>query len=329
MRLLGLALIMLVGAVVAGCGDGARDRAATQAAPPAEPAPSARPEDFPSAEGRSLPDVVGVLPGGPTLAPSMSVLGKGRNRVGFALLDTASKQLTGASVALYVGEPDGSRARGPYVARSETLAVRPQFRSRQTAEDQDAARSVYVAEVPFARHGEVAMVAVAKLDGRLIATKLRAMRVGRRGARVPDVGERAPVIHTDTRADVAGDLTKIDTRRPPLPEMHEVDAADVLGREPVVLVFATPQLCASRVCGPVVDVAAEVQAELGDRVHVVHQEIYNDNDRARGFRPQVKAYRLPSEPWTFVVDRGGRVAARFEGALSVGELRRAVQRVAG
>ena len=43
---------------------------------------------------------------------------------------------------------------------------------------------------------------------------------------------------------------KIDTRDPPS-DMHEVDFADVVGKKPVALLFATPQLCASRVCGPV------------------------------------------------------------------------------
>jgi hypothetical protein len=97
----------------------------------------------------------------------------------------------------------------------------------------------------------------------------------------------------------------------------------------VVLVFATPLLCQSRVCGPVVDVAAQVQHRFGSRVAFIHQEIYRDNDVAKGFRPQVAAWRLPTEPWTFVIDRRGVVRERFEGALSARELERAVATVAG
>src|SRR6185312_17426418 len=76
---------------------------------------------------------------------------------------------------------------------------------------------------------------------------------------VPQPGDQAPVMHTPTADDVGGDLTKIDTRQPPS-SMHDVDYADVLGKKPVVLLFATPALCQSRVCGPVVDLAEQVKA---------------------------------------------------------------------
>jgi hypothetical protein len=42
----------------------------------------------------------------------------------------------------------------------------------------------------------------------------------------------------------------------------------------------------------------------------------------------VAAWRLQTEPWTFVITRSGRIAARFEGAFSAGELERAIAKVA-
>ncbi len=42
----------------------------------------------------------------------------------------------------------------------------------------------------------------------------------------------------------------------------------------------------------------------------------------------MQQWHLTTEPWTFVVDRRGRVSARFQGALAVGELERAVRAVA-
>ena len=93
---------------------------------------------------------------------------------------------------------------------------------------------------------------------------------------IPQVGDKAPSVHTPTVDDVGGNLAKIDTRQPP-DTMHEDDLADVLGREPVVLVFATPALCKSRVCGPTADVAEQVKSEYGDQVSFIHQEIYTDN----------------------------------------------------
>ena len=44
-----------------------------------------------------------------------------------------------------------------------------------------------------------------------------------------------------------------------------------------MLAFATPQLCQTRVCGPVVDVVAEVKNST-DGVTFIHQEIYANND---------------------------------------------------
>jgi hypothetical protein len=313
--------------LAAGCGS--NNSNGSTSAPAQAPAPAARAEDFPAVGGRTLPDIVNGLPKGPVLAPSVSLLNKGTSRVGFALFDTAGKQLSGAAVALYTGKVDGSDARGPYLARSESLAVAPQFQSKQTATDPNAAKSVYVADLPFQRNGKFAVVAIAKLDGRLVSSSPYGMKVGSQGAVPPGPGDKAPVIHTLTPPDVAGNLAKIDTRVPPAPSLLKDDFAKVVGKKPIVLTFATPQLCQSRVCGPVVDIVAEVQGKVGDKVSFIHQEIYADNDVSKGLRPQLAPYHLQTEPWTFVIDRHGIVSTRLEGAFSPGELERAVAKVAG
>ena len=46
----------------------------------------------------------------------------------------------------------------------------------------------------------------------------------------------------------------------------------------------------------------------------IHQEVYVDNDAAKGLRPQLEAFDLRSEPWLFTFDKEGRVAARLEGS---------------
>jgi hypothetical protein len=312
--------------VVTGCGSG-DDGGDSNANTPAQPEPAAKRETFPQTQGRTLPDIIGNLPSGPVLAPSVSVLDKGSNRIGFALFDTAGKQLSGAAVALYIGNTDGSAAHGPYDARSESLKVSPQFESKQTATDPDSARAVYVADVPFKHNGKFAMLAIAKLDGRLVATSPISIQVGGKKITPPAVGDKAPVIHTLTPTDVAGDLSKIDTRIPPAPSLLKDDFADVVGKKPVVITFATPQLCQSRVCGPVVDVVDQVQAKVGDKVSFIHQEVYEDNEVNKGLRKQLQTYRLQTEPWTFVIDRTGIISTRFEGAFSSGELERAVAKV--
>jgi len=107
--------------------------------------------------------------------------------------------------------------------------------------------------------------------------------------------------------------------------MHEDNFADVVGRRPIMLLFATPALCQSRVCGPVVDVAEQVKASHKGDAAFIHMEIYNENEVEKGFRPQVGAYKLPTEPWAFAIGRDGKVVARLEGAFSDRELKDAVQ----
>ena len=103
----------------------------------------------------------------------------------------------------------------------------------------------------------------------------------------------------------------------PPDSQNEVDYAEALGKEPILLLFATPKFCQSRVCGPVVDVAEQAKQEYGDKAAFIHMEIYNDNDPERRSRPQVRAFHLPTEPWLFTIDREGIVSAAVEGAFGL------------
>ncbi len=317
-RFLILACAALAVALSAGCGglDG-NDTTA-----PLQPA---TPQDFPDPGGRSIADLRRELGGeGPVLVPSVSQLEPGANRFGFGLFDRKRAQIADAPVGLYVAAAGGGPAHGPFVARYESLKVKPPFESRSVSADPDTARSLYVAQLEMPKAGRYDMLGVARLDDRLVTTTFAGadLTVTTDGG-VPDVGDRAPSIDTPTAAGVGGDIKRIDTRQPPS-SMHDVSFADVVGKEPVILLFATPALCKSRVCGPVVDVAEQVKASRGGDVKFVHQEIYNDNQVDRGFRPQVLSWKLPTEPWAFAVDRSGKVAARLEGAFSATELEGAV-----
>jgi hypothetical protein len=319
--------LLAVGALAAGCGSSDKSDA-----PPPQPEPTGQPADFPTANGKTVDDLASMAQGkGPVLAPSVSILHKGSNRFGFALFDTARKQITGTEVAIYTARADGTNVRGPYVARSESLAVKPQFESQTTASDPNAAKSVYVADVPFKRDGKQAVIAIAKLDGRLLVTNGYPVDVTKASTQSapPDVGDKAISVHTQTLTEVGGNAAALDTRRPEATDLLQDDLAKVLGKQPVVITFATPQLCQSRVCGPVVDIVEQVKAGAPKDMAFIHQEIYKDNQTSEGVRSQVAAWRLASEPWTFVIDKSGRISTRFEGAFSVGELQRAVAKVDG
>jgi hypothetical protein len=317
-RLFAALLIAAALAAASGCGgDG------DQGTAPA-PAPPARAQDFPTAKGKAtLGQLIKGVSQGPQLAPSVSALYVGPNRFGFALFDQAGKQINGAAVAIYTAAADQTDVKGPYLARSESMAVKPAFASKTSSQDPDTAKSVYVSQVPFARKGRRVVIALARLDGRLVASTAIALKVATGGG-PPRPGEKAIRIDTPTKAEV-GDVSKIDTRIPP-DTMHDVNFADVLGRKPVVIVFATPALCKSRVCGPIVDGVEQLKEQYGDKAAFIHMEIYKDNDLSKGYRPQVRAWRLPSEPWTFMIDRQGNVVESFEGAASVAELQRGIEK---
>jgi hypothetical protein len=303
---------------LAACGDD--DDQGAQAPPPV-----AKPQDFPQPGGKTIAQLRQQLPpGGLVLAPTGADYQAGRNRFGFGLFDRTRAQIADASAAVYVAQAGGA-ARGPYPARYESLDVQAQFQSAGVRADPDAARTVYVSDLSFKRPGTYELMAVVRLDDRLVAATSASGPIKVvADSPVPEVGERPPRTDTPTIEDVGGNVEQIDTRVPPS-TMHKDNFADVLGKKPIVLLFATPALCQSRVCGPVVDITEQVKSERGDEdIAWIHMEIYNDNTVTKGFRPQVRQWRLPSEPWLFTVSRDGRIAARVEGAFSAEELDKAV-----
>ena len=319
--------VLLMAGLAAGCGSGGgemSDRAAPSAA------------QFPSAKGETLNSLLAKSDGQSpdAVAPTQEVYSKGRNRFGFGLFDRGGKQVTdGGDVALYAAHGASGKVEGPFPARVESLATEAAFTSETTAKDPAAAKAVYVVgDIPMNANGEWSLVALIKKGGNLTATRVPTAVVGHpaagaKGAKSsrppPSVGQPALRIHTPTAASVGGELAKITTRIPP-DTMNRDDLYNVLGRKPVVLLFATPQFCQSRTCGPVVDEAEQVQQETGGKAAFIHVEIYNQNDPNKGVRPQVSAYRLPSEPWLFVIDRHGVIRTRIEGAFGISELKDAV-----
>lgn len=277
--------------------------------------------DFPATRGRTLRQLANSLyGGGPEVALATTDYTPGRNRVAFGLIEHDGTLIYG-NTAVYVARDEHGKAVGPFLAPADSLQVRPAFRSETAAGDD--VQAVYHADVNLPGPGRWLLLTVTRSGEELLGGA--ATVTVRRSSPVPAVGEAAPRVHTPTTASVGGDVAKIDTRVPP-DRLHDVDLADVLGRRPVALLFATPALCRSRVCGPVADEAVQLSTAYGDRVAFIHNEVYVDNDPSKGLRPQLRAYGLTSEPWLFVIGRDGRVAARLEGAFGIDEFRAALER---
>lgn len=315
-----LILIGLASALLIGCG-GSEETTA-------RPAPSAA--AFPATKGRTLEEIGGTIKQSPLVAaPTGQVFNVGPNRYAFGVFTKGQKQVTDAEVAVYFAQGKKGEAIGPYPAGIESLVTPPAYSAQTTSQDPSAAKAVYVVpSVDFTHTGEWRAVAVFRTPNGFEGTLMPSAVAGKFGD-IPRQGEKSPRVHTQTVEDVGGDLSKIDTRVPP-DQMHKVDFADVLSKKPVVMVIATPQLCQSRVCGPVVDIAEQVReetAEEGKDVAFIHQEVFNQNDPSKGVQPPLRAFHLETEPWVFVFDRQGKVSARIEGAFSAEELRQAVHQV--
>jgi hypothetical protein len=349
------ACLFAIALAAAGCGGGS-DSSTDASSSSAQSRPAPPKSDFPSAKGKTLAEVLEAEDASPStlvVSPAAQAFNKGENRYPFGVFERDRTQVADADVALYFakvpatkgtkdkfGAATGTKAAkraeeraldgpaiGPFPAAVETLGTQPAFRAQTTTSDPDAASVVYTTHVNFPSDGEWQIAALVRQGDELTATLLPSAVVGA-FSKVPQVGQKAPLIHTPTADDAGGDLSKITTRIPP-DTQNKVDYADALGKEPIVLLFATPQFCVSRVCGPVVDVAEQVKQLYGDEVAFIHMEIYKDNDPNKDPLPQVRAFHLPGEPWLFGIGRNGRIEAEIEGAFGVEELTRVVKGLTG
>jgi hypothetical protein len=320
--------VLVVGAFLVACGGDEGGDSSGEAASSVS-APLIPTTGLPQPSNRSLRALLENMRQGPLLAPTGRLHEPGRNRFGFGLFDRGNRQIGNIKVGLYVAMGLDETAHGPYQVRFERIEIGDRYRSQQTVEDPDSATAYYVGEIPFRRPGGYLVSAIAELGNQLVATSPVQVTV-RDDMRVPAEGDRAIRVHTPTRESAGGDIERIETRVPP-DTMHEADLADALDEgKPVLLLFATPSYCKSRVCGPVTDVAEQVKAEYGDRVDFIHVEIYNDNDPEKGVRQQVLDWqpgeREITEPIAFAIDSKGVVVERIEGAFNVPELSAAVRK---
>ena len=141
-------LALLAAATIIGCGESPSPRGQGGTVQGIASSGQAASE-FPKASSTSLGELEQRNQESVILAPSVSVFEQGSNRYGFALFDPAQKQIAGAQVALYTASRNGSNLRGPFLARSESLAVAPQYTSKNSSQDVGSAKSVYVADVNF------------------------------------------------------------------------------------------------------------------------------------------------------------------------------------
>jgi hypothetical protein len=253
-----------------------------------------------------------------SLLGAQSQLQVGDSLFTFGLATADNKLVAGGTPAVWAATDDASKALGPFPTRWFELTAYTKTKDRSPRSE---LTGFYGAEVELPKAGNWMMAASLELNG--------SRAVGRGAVPVLDdapaaVGGKARSVRTPVATTAAG-RKKICTRQPVACPLHAISLDDALraGR-PTVVNFATPQLCSSRMCGPVVDEQMVVAAKLGRRASFIHVEIYPGRDTAKP-APALTAYGFTTEPWLLVVDSGGVIRARFEGPVTAAQIEAALR----
>jgi hypothetical protein len=194
---------------------------------------------------------------------------------------------------------------------------------------------LYRAQVTFERAGDWGLEAIATEPGGEERTGRMVFSVRESGT-TPAIGAQAPASDTPV-AITSAEVADISTDDDPDPDFYRDSVADALeAGQPFVLVFATPAFCRTATCAPALDIVKSVAAFHKDQVTFIHVEPYQLERVDGALQPVLSdqnlpiaveatnEWGLPTEPYIFVVDSNGKVAAKFEGVAAVEELEAAI-----
>ena len=234
---------------------------------------------------------------------------QGRNRFAIGLIDARSQPVSAGAVHV---EFFKLAANGTAEKRSEAPAL---FRSVG-----GASKGVWVAPAVFPETG--GWGAQVSLEAPGEAPKVARMNFEVRPKfSAPGYDEPAIRSASLTDRDVGGDTARICSNTPPC-ALHATSIADALapGQKPLVLLFATPALCTSATCAPELEAVQALKSTYAEQANFIHVELYQAPFDQQRLAKTVDEWHLPSDPWTFIVDRSGIVRDRVEGAAPIEEL---------
>lgn len=284
-------------------------------------------DDFERPEEPGAYDIV------PLVTTSQQVTGI--NRFTFQLLDRDSQNVPDAEVALRTSyiESGDSRLGQPVEASYLPLELEA-LGTEIDHEHPDGSlhvhsvpfgSGIYVATIEFDRAGEWGIEVSIDAEGSdetvpLVVTVLAE-------GTTPGPGDAAPRTRNHTLADLP--IEELSSDASPDLSLYETTLAELLDSGmPVVLAFATPGFCHSRVCTPVLDNVKQVKGRHPG-VGFIHIEPFENLTDPLNLvdSPFSAEWGLPNEPWVFVIDSSGIVRAAFEGPFSVNELEAAIEAV--
>ncbi|MCY4652088.1 MAG: hypothetical protein OXC95_02870 [Dehalococcoidia bacterium] len=249
-------------------------------------------------------------------------LAVGENRVVFALIRPGIGSIKDAQVEVQTFFLSGSMPNEAVQTASATFQTWP-----------GGTAGGYRANLSFDRSGEWGLGVVATLPDES-SVNVGAMIEVKQTSSTPAIGSPAPRSESKTASD-ADALTDITTDPRPDSDLYRMTIPEALnGSEPLLVTFATPAYCRTATCGPQMNIVKELKDKYAGRMNFIHVEVYDNpaEIREQGLSaartvPALAEWGLPSEPWTFVVDGGGIVRAKYEGFVDSDELEIAISEV--
>jgi len=254
-----------------------------------------------------------------SLLNAQSQLPAGRSRFAFGLSAENNRLVEGVAPQVWIAKDQTSKALGPYPARWLAMTGYDKTKDRSPRSE---LTGFYLAEVDLPDPGNWLAVALVEVASQRAAAQ---GTIPVRQQVVAQVGTKASSGPTPVATSTSA-LAKICTRKPPCP-LHYISLDQALeSGKPTVLSFATPLLCPSRMCGPVVDEQMAVFEKLGKRnANFLHLEIYPQRDTNKP-APLFTTWGFQSEPWMIVIDRARVIRGRLgEGPVVAPEIEAALQ----
>ena len=321
---LALLAVLALGLVAAACGgddddDGASSDGAAELDFSAEAVGRAFDPDF---QLRVINSALGV---GPT-----------RLTIGLSNADTLIQDAEGTLRLYRVDDGGMGTLVGEHPLRSASIQseTEHQHGDGSTQLHQDPFATVYYANVEFDTAGRWGVALSVEVGGEAHDALRASAFVVLDRTPEPHIGTPLPASTTLTLRDV-DDVSDVSSAPEPIAALNELTVGEALATgKPVLVAISTPAFCQTRICGPVLEqVVYPLYEELGDNVQFVHVEPFlldeaRDNGRLMPV-PLLAEWSLRSEPWIFIADRDGLVAAKFEGIASIEEVRETLLRVIG
>jgi hypothetical protein len=276
-------------------------------------APAATPTPAPTAPN---PLVKPRATGAPlTAVQASSELAQGRNRFALGLIDERNQPVTTGKVNV---EFFKLLSNGQAEKRADSPAV---FRSVG-----GPSKGIWVTQATFAEVGQWGTQITLDAEGGPKVARMNFDVLQKFSA--PGYDEAAPRSASLTDRDVSGETSHICSNSPAC-DLHSISIADALApaQKPLVLLFATPALCTSATCAPELQAIQQLRSTHAEAANFIHVEIYQYPFDGVHTARTVDEWRLPSDPWTFIVDKTGIVKDRFEGAAPLEELEPALKAV--